>query len=80
MKIKFFKTFEELINYLFIDLQLDMTSVGEVAFELSTCTYYIGKGMTYKYTDYYWELQILKLRNADMVFPIQLNAIKKLKV
>lgn len=79
METKFFKTFEDLIKYLFIDLKLDMTSIGEVAFELSAYTsyaYYIGKGMTYKYTDYYCELEILKLRNADMVYPIQLNVKK----
>jgi len=80
METKFFKTYEELIWYLWHVLLLRMEDVGEISVVLSRCRYFYGFKKTYSYVNYDCELYIIKLESGSMVYPIQLNVTKKEKI
>ena len=76
METKFFKTFEELIWYLWHVLDLRLQDIGEISVRLSRSKYFydfIG-------AEYVYELEIIKLDSGSMVYPIQLNVTKTKKI
>lgn len=79
METKFFKTYEDLIWYVWHFLFFRVEAVGEIAVILSRRKYYHGNPKTYRFAEYYCELEIIKLESGSMVYPIQLNVTKKTK-
>lgn len=80
METKFFKTFEDLIWYLWHVLFLRMEGVGDIAVVLSRTKKYYGFKTTYSFAKYDCKLEIIKLDSGSMVYPIQLNVTKIKKI
>ena len=72
METKFFKTFEDLIWYLWHVLNLEMRDIGGISVALSRSKYFYD----HKRAEYFYELEIIKLESGSMVYPIQLNVTK----
>lgn len=76
METKFFKTFEDLILYLW-DLHLKSSEIGIISFVLSKSNYFYGRlVLSRSYHFWNYEIEIIKLESGSMVYPIQSNVKK----